>query len=305
MTTDLINANAHQPTSEFRDYLDAEISHAYRRERGLPRLRIAAAIIVSLAIGLTTGLASAQVRDSAQRDSLLEAAQADAMLVKVRLDLARAQLAEARRSASIGATASESTASAENQVSEMELQLAREGYNIAEIKESAKAPRNELNAPLVNGRDYMKDRLNLRLMSAQRQMQLAEAAQVDAARRVRAGIVSDLAIGEAEVAVARTRRDIAVLAERLNLRNEYLAKNTSVDVMTRRLDFIELQGDAVVSQAAYELARARVAFLEKRRSASADDELEVMKANVELKERVIELRRLARRLQDANRAKPE
>jgi hypothetical protein len=70
------------------------------------------------------------------------------------------------------------------------------------------------------------------------------------------------------------------------------------------LDEVELQGDAVVGQAAYELARARVALLEKRRAAGAEGELEVMKANVELKERVIELQRLSRRLQEIGRGQP-
>src|SRR4051812_8861423 len=71
-TTDM-----HRPTAEFRDYLEGEVTREYRRRRTFRRLRAAAVIIVSAGIGMTATLASAQVRESSAKDSLLAAARAD------------------------------------------------------------------------------------------------------------------------------------------------------------------------------------------------------------------------------------
>ena len=305
MTYDITHADAHRPTEAFADFLEGELGVAFRRERTRSGLRRAAVVLVSLVLGTSAGLASAQVSERSQRDSLLEAAQADAMIVQVRLNLARAQVVEARRAASAGAVGAESVANAELQAREMESQLGRAALNIDEIKATLNAPRDELNAPLVNKRDFVKERIQLRLMVAQQQMQAAEAAQMDVARRVRAGVVSEVASAESDVEVARARRELIVLAERLALRKEYLDKGTAIDALARRLESAELRQDVVVAQRAMDVARVRASLLEKRKAVGAAEELDVMRANLELKERELELQRLARRLKTAPAPRPD
>ena len=295
MTSDIAHRDLHRPTDAFREFLDGEVRRTFRRDRSRIGMRLAAVVIVSMALGLTGGLASAQVRESSQRESILDAARADAMLVQVRLELARAQLAESRRAVAAGAASKESAAVAEQQVKEREAQLGRVAANIDEITATAKPPRDELNAPIVNGRDFVKERIQLQLMTAQQQLQSAEAAQVEAARRVRAGASSTAASMEAQLDVARATREMVVLAGRLSLRKEFLEKATPVEQLARRLEETELRQDAVVAQQALELARVRAALVEKSRAAGAVGDLEVMRAQLEMKEREIELQRLMRR----------
>lgn len=295
MTSDIAHGDLHRPTDAFREFLDGEVRRTFRRDRSRIGMRLAAVVIVSMALGLTGGLASAQVRESSQRESILDAARADAMLVQVRLELARAQLAESRRAVAAGAASKESAAVAEQQVKEREAQLGRVAANIDEITATAKPPRDELNAPIVNGRDFVKERIQLQLMTAQQQLQSAEAAQVEAARRVRAGASSTAASMEAQLDVARATREMVVLAGRLSLRKEFLEKATPVEQLARRLEETELRQDAVVAQQALELARVRAALVEKSRAAGAVGDLEVMRAQLEMKEREIELQRLMRR----------
>lgn len=301
MIHDITQADAHRPTEAFRHFLDGEVTRAFRRDRTRRRLRLAAVIMISLAIGTSGGLASAQVREGSQRDSLLETARIDAALVSLRLELARAQLKEVLRGVAAGATSTASGTSADFQVREMESQLGRAAANIDEIKATAKAPRNELNAPVVNGRDFVKERIQLQAMVAQQRMQTAETDLAETARRVRAGAASSVANLEAELALARARRDLIVLAERLTLRKEFLEKGTPVEQLMRRLEQMELRQDVVVTQHAVEVARDRAATLEKRRAAGAGEELEMMKAQVEMKEREIELQQLMRQLGSAVR----
>jgi len=221
--------------------------------------------------------------------------------VQVRLQLARAQLDEARRALSVGAALPESAAAAELQVREMEAQIARAAMNMDEIKMTAQAPRDELNAPVVDGRDFVKERIQIRLMLAQHQMQAAEVTRAIADRRVRAGVASEVSNLDADVGLARARRELAMLAERLALRKEFLDKGTPIEELSRRLDQAQVRQDIDVARQSLNLAQERVSILEKRRAVGASGELEVLKAQVEMKERQIELQQLAKRLRDIGR----
>ncbi|MES2179006.1 MAG: hypothetical protein V4550_14190 [Gemmatimonadota bacterium] len=301
MSHDVARIEEHRPTEAFRDFLDGQLSRAFRQDRTVRRLRFAAVVVVSLALGTTGGLASAQIKEGSQRDSLLEAARADAALVSLRLKLVRMEFDEQRRALLVGAASTESVTGTEARLREMEGLQARAALNMEEIKASATAPRDELNAPLVKGRDYVTERIQLRLMSAQQQLEGVESALQQVIRRVRAGVGDDLANLEAEQRVAQARREMIVLAERLALRKEFLEKGTPVDQLTRRLERAELRQDVVIGQRAVELARERALLLEKRRAVGVASELDVMKAQVEAKERELELQQLVRRLGDTKR----
>jgi outer membrane protein TolC len=208
-------------------------------------------------------------------------------------------LAQAQRAVSVGAANAESANSLALQVKAMEAQLARAAANIDEIKASALPPRDELNAPLVNGRDFVRDRIQYRLMVLQAELQAAENIQAEMARRVRVGAAPETASLDADLSVAKWTRDLAVAAEQLSLRKEFLERGTPVDQLTRRLEQMQLKQDVVIAQKALEVAQQRTALLERRQSAGAADDLDVLKAQVELRERQIELQQLARRLKDS------
>src|SRR5688500_12512709 len=121
MTNEMMNA----PSPEFRARLESEIAHAYRRETrlGTPsrepphgRLRAASLLAICIAVGAVSGIVSAQARDFARRDSLLDAARAELALISLRMDLTRAQLEDASRRMAIGAIDPDGVAAAEVEV---------------------------------------------------------------------------------------------------------------------------------------------------------------------------------------------
>jgi len=304
MTTD----DTHVPTKEFIDHLEGEVVSAYRREgrlddqrraRQTPWLRAAAVVFVSLAIGASAGLASAQIRDGARRDSLLDAAKADAALAALRLDLARQQAADAKRKAELGAITGQSALDAESQLRLMEALAMRAKYNIDEINASKLPPRDDLGAPLVNGHDFVKDRIQLDLFAAQQRLTALEAAQAEAERRVRVGAALQETQIEAQGEALRARAALAVLAARLNLRREFLEKGTSVDELSRRLREEELRQDAYSAQQALGLARERLALIEKQKAVGAVGDIDLLTAQLHVREREIELQRLAEQLRAA------
>jgi hypothetical protein len=301
MSYDTTTTDPHRPTEAFRDFLEEEVTRAFRRDRTTGRARLAAIVVVSAALGLTGGLARAQIRQSTQRDSLLEAARADASLVQVRLELLQAELAKARRAVAVGAALAASSRDLELQVREMQAQLARAAANIDEIKASAMPPRDELNAPLVNGRDFVRDRIQYELMVSQSALQAAEAAKAEADRRVRVGAASEGASLDAELDVVRARRDLAVEAERLALRKEFLDKGTPIEELRQRLAQMELKQNIAVAQSSLNVMRQRAALMERLKAAGVADEVEMLKAQVEVKQSERALMELARQLKALGR----
>jgi outer membrane protein TolC len=292
MTTEIM----HQPTPEFRDYLEGEIVREYRRHRSYARLRVAAILLATLAAGTTAGLASAQIRQGAQRDSLLETAQSDLALAALRLELARARLAEVQNQFKVGALGPASLTAAESELRQMEAQAARVKLNIDEIRASAMPPRDDLNAPLVGTRDFVTDRMNLDLFTAQQRMTAAEQALAQAEDRWRVGSVPEMTVQDARLELTKARAALGSLAERRKLRTEFLEQGTDVEELNRRFQQAQARFDAMVVQEAVKVMLERVKLLRERRAVGEASELDVLRAEIELKEREAELLLLARQL---------
>ncbi len=300
----MMNDSTHSPTADFRDRLEGTVVRAFRLEQeihGRARvnrarwMRLAAVIVVSVAIGATAGVASGQIRDATRRDSLLDAAKADATLAGVRLNLARERVADTKRRFDVGASDATSLANADAELREMEARVMRARYNIEEITATAQAPRDDLNSPLVNGRDFVKDRIMLDLMAAQRRLTAAEGAAAESERRERVGAASDLATLEAKVEVERARAAMTVLAQRSILRKEFVEKGTPIEQLTTRLASIALQQDIAVAQQELTLARQRAAQAERQRAVGIVTESYLVQAKLKAQEREIELQQLMER----------
>ena len=292
----------HRPTPEFRDYLEGELSRVYRRNRTFRRYRGVAIVFAWLAIGMSAGLASAQIREGAQRDSLLEAANADLALVSMRLELARAQLADVTAKVNVGVLGAVSSAAARSELRRMEAAAMRAKLNVDEIRATAQSPRDDLNAPLVNGRDFVTERLQLDLFTAQQGMTAAEEALAEVRRRIRVGAETELAGLDADLEVVRSRAALGVLAERRRLRTLYVEQGTPADELARRMQQSQVRFDAMVAQEAVRVARARLSHVTKQRAIGMASELDQLRAELLVKERETELMLLGRQLREIARA---
>jgi hypothetical protein len=211
------------------------------------------------------------------------------MLANVRLELARAQLADVTKRVKAGAIDVGAARPAEDAVRRMELAVQRTQLNITETLVSAQPPRDELNAPLVNGRDFVKERIQLDLMAAQQQLIAAEASFAGVDNMVQIGAVPPLARIDARLEVAQARRSLALLAERLTLRREFIEKGTPVEQLATRLETTQLRENIRVAQQSLDLATTRAQTLERQRAVGQIEELDVLRAQLEVKERQVEL----------------
>ena len=302
----MTSSNRYQPSDEFREHLEWEVLRRHRRnvrERANARsyrfAKAAAVVVVSASIGATAGFASAQVRQGGARDSLLAAAQADAALATARYDIAKAESDDL--SIRVRATGGDQVqlADAAAELRDMEARRNAAGLNIEEINASGQAPRDDLGAPLVAGHDYVKQRIALQLGAVQARLEAAEAAQALADRRNRAGAGDDVDVANAQLKVVHVQGNLAVLAEQMRLREEFLARGTSPTLLAQRLETTQLRADASYDQAELTVARSRLAAVEKKRSFGVASEVDLLRAQWAVKELEMELQRLGARLQGA------
>ena len=286
----------HHPTPEFREFLEGEVVRGFRRERTAQRLRGLAVIVASLAVGATAGLAPAQIRQDAQRDSLLQSATADMALAATRLELARAQHTDVSNKVKVGVLGASSLSAAEAELRTMEAAAMRARLNVEEIRAAAIPPRDDLNAPLVGARDFVSERIQLDLAVAQWRLTATEEALAETDRRLRVGAGSELARLDAELELVRKRAALGVAAERRKLRKEFVERETPAEQLTSRLQHQQLRFDAMVSETAVKVARQRLDLMTKQRAVGVVGEVEQLKAELELKERELELASIARRL---------
>jgi hypothetical protein len=291
----------HQPTPEFRDFLEGEVVREYRRNRSFARLRFAAILLGTLAAGTTAGLASAQIRENAQRDSLLQSAQSDLSLVALRLELARARLADVESKFKSGMVGQAAVRAADSELRQMEAQAARARLNVDEIKASSIPPRDDFNAPLVGTRDFVTERLQLDLFSAQQRLTAAEQAQAEAEPRFRVGAVSELTLQEAGLEVTRARAALGILAERRKLRQEFLDQGTPGEQLNRRFQQAQVRFDAMAASEEVNLLRKRFKALEEQHAAGSATELDVLLAKVGLILREHDLLLLSIQLRELSR----
>ena len=297
--------NFQRPTDEFRENLEWEVLRRHRRNARVharrpassPRLaKAAAAVIVSATIGATAGFASAQIVQNSARDSLLAAARAEAMLAKTRFDIAKAEADDVSVKVRSGAADQESLAAASADLRDMEAARNAAGLNIEEIGASGQAPRDDLGAPLVAGRDYVKQRILLQLSATQARLNAAEATQANAERRLRAGAEDEGVVTNTRLKVIHVQGRLSVLAEQLKLRDDFLEHGTPPAQLVQRLEEAQLRADASFGQAELNAARARLARAEQMRALGTANDIDLLRAQLAVKELEVEIQRLAARL---------
>jgi len=294
----------HAPSPEFRAHLQWQIETALRRESRLAapvagrmrQFRTAIVVLLALAVGGAAGVASGHVQDARQRNSLVESLHAEMELTRTRLALAQAELRDVKDRYDMGLAGRESVRAAEQDVRQMEAALQRLQLDLEEIQASAAPPRNEIDAPLVGQRDFVRDRLMLEMQTAQRKLATADELVTEWKSRLAIGTAPPAALAEAQVDVARVRAEMALLHAKLDLRQRYLQREIPQAEVASTLRRTELTLALQRAQQQIALARERVAQLRRQASVGLAAELEVKRAEVDLLEREIELQRIQREL---------
>jgi hypothetical protein len=294
--------STHTPTPEFRASLEQQVIDLYREEsraarpRRFLRFRTPMTLAAGLVLGMATQLAVGQVQRGKERSELEVAIDVKRMIAGSRLELARAVYEQSKKSFDVGATSRSALLAAEVELRAQEAAAYRLQLDLQEIRETASAPRDELWAPLVGGRDFVKDRLTAEASVAQQKQVSVEAAAAEVERSYRAGVVTKGTLDEAMMAVEQAKSDFELIAYKLMLRRKALEEHLTPQLLSQRVEQAELsrQIERVARrlsalQENYESARGRL-------GTGLADSLEVLRLQVKLMETNEELRGLRARM---------
>ena len=295
---------SHEPSPEFRARLEWQIATALRRESRFAapvptrmwRLIAASAVVLAFVAGGMAGVTAMQAQDERQKDALLETARAEERLVRARLELASEQYQAARRGVELGTMGRETLQAAESNLRTREAELARIHLDIEEIQATAAAPRNELTAPLVNQRDFVRSRLMIdtrladqRLVEAERQFERA----VQLAAR---GLLPQSVLLRTQAEVEAARLAVGVAQAALDERDRSLRTGATAQEAAFRLREAELKLSQTRVQREIAITRERVEALRKLVAIGNATQLDLKRAEVELLEQELELQRLGEEL---------
>jgi hypothetical protein len=307
----------HTPSLAFVRALESEVRREFRatapadprgaqsllRGRSARQQRVAATLL--LAVGLLIGaggqIAYAQVQVSAQRTALEREKQLQRDLLGVQLNIAQQARALAEQSYRAGSTTRQAVDEAELEVKRRELEIQRLNVDIEEARLTAAAPRNELWAPVISGRDFVLERLRLDAAGAQEAVRVADS-QLELARtafRTGSQTANELATAEAEH--ARTTGAFERVALQLALRERAIRDRLSMEAVSRTLQLDEARIDYRTVQQLLTLAESRLALVQRNAAVGNATALDVKRAELAVLERRDEAGRLARQLRALER----
>jgi hypothetical protein len=284
---------AHDITPEFRAHLEWQVESALRRETrfaapvGVPMARVRAivALVAAFAIGGIAVAASGEWQDAKQRDLMIETARSEEQLARLRAQLAEAEYQEARKRFEVGAAGRETLQAAERQLRAMQAAVKRIAIDMEEIRATSVTPRNDLQAPLVGQRDFVRERLALDLETAQQALVAAELGVTEAQKRVEVGIAPRAAALAAEVDLAEARARLQQLQATIDLRQRLLNGEIKADETAATLRRLELTLQSGRLRREVELAGLRVEELRRLVEVGTTSQLELKRAEVDLLER--------------------
>jgi hypothetical protein len=208
----------------------------------------------------------------------------------------REEYDEAARRADVGMLSRASLAAVENELRNVEFRARAIQLNIEEIRATAAAPRDDIAAPPVNGRDFVKERMQLEAAGAQRTMKLAEERLQEVARRRSIGAEGELAQQEAEVQVVQARSLLALLAGKLALRARVVESSVAAEQAERQLRQLELEQALMTSQRRAMFATARLAAVRDAMARGAAPRAEFLRAELDVLELSEQIRRIEAQL---------
>ena len=160
-----------EPDPQFVDRLEWQLASEFRRREHLKpapgRIAVPRSVaVLSLAAGvLLLGVAATKaadlIKDSWRKKIEIARLETEVKIKTALLDLMKDRSAQADNRSSLGLVGEDEALDAKSGAESAAADLEKSVLDLEEAKESGEAPRNELYAPLVGGRDFVGERLEI------------------------------------------------------------------------------------------------------------------------------------------------
>ncbi len=223
----------HEPNHDFLSNLEWQVKTSLQRtnrfsqpvrQKGAGRAGTIVLVFLSAFIGAGAVLASEQVQQSRAKEILLLRIQGQQRIAALQREMALANFQDVEERYDNGLVQEEDLVIARLPLQEAEGHIQALHLNEEEIRASGEAPNDEITAPLVDGRDFVTERLRLDLEKAMGRLSLFENRlgwAMDAMESGRLAPESDH-VRQAEASVVFSEADVAGIQEKMALRQRFL-----------------------------------------------------------------------------------
>ena len=262
--------NTHEPDPRFVERLEWQLGNELRRHSragALQRpafrvLKIAGLMLGSVALGAAAMGASQQIGESWRRELLEARLEVQVQLARQRLQVQLDALGLTRDQVAQGVRSDQDLVYFEYQIAEAESEAATKALELEEVRRTGREPLGELSSPLVDGRDFVSERIQLQMRLAHQHLDMVRQEQDVTQRQADAGLVGRQEVEARDVVAREAELELDALARKLDLRRAYL--DHEISAVEAELKALEVEAEnkvaALAQQRQYmqaELDRAR------------------------------------------------
>jgi hypothetical protein len=293
-------SKTYEPDRQFVERLEWQLATEYRRMKrqrssgkvALPRRAVAFALAAGVLLtGVAAIKAAEYVQDTWRKKIEVARAETDVRLQQARLESGREMVSKTEQLAAKGLVRQEEYRILQIGQERAEFGLEGSRLNLEEVKRSGVAPRDELYAPLVGGRDFVSERLGIESKKLALDMELV-ADRLERLRNLRekrliSGEEPDAV--EKEMAVLKCRID--EIDRRLELRKRFIDRKLSaleVEIADRltaaetNIRSVQLKVDALTEQLKRVQALQAKGMVSSSETAGMHDALDAAQAELRL-----------------------
>ncbi|MFC2141439.1 hypothetical protein ACFLR7_00710 [Acidobacteriota bacterium] len=259
-------SNIHEPDSRFVERLGWQLSTEYRRtdrfkahpgKIAIPRIVVAVSLVAGvLMTGVATIKAADYIKDSWQKKIEIARAETEVTLNQAHLESFREMASRAEERFSNGLIREAEYLVVKLAADRAELALQRSRMDLDEVNMSGVIPRDELYAPVVGGRDFVSERLQVEHKKLELELEPLIRRLVRFDRLVENGLVSENELGPVQLEVADRKKIIDKIKNQLELRKRFVSGElTPLEV--------EISGRITAAESNLRMAESRVDSLQK------------------------------------------
>ena len=260
----------HEPDPDFLNNLEWQLKGELRRQNrmgirervSVRVLKIAALMVASIGLGAGAMEATQRIQES-WRTELLEARlEVQLELARQRAEMQREALEQTREEVDQGLQHAREVLYAQFQIARAMSELEIVELELEEIRESGREPLGELSSPLVGGRDFVAEKMAIRMEMAQLYLSTIQRDVDRTEAQVAAGAANERELQEQQLVMREAELQLHVLGRQRDMRQAYLdGEISAVEAELRYLEAdIERQTVLLAEQRQYyqgELDRIR------------------------------------------------
>lgn len=283
-----------EPDTQFMDRLEWQLKSEFRRREHLkpapgriavPRsvavLGLAAGILL---LGMAATKAADLIKDSWRKKIEVARLETDVKIKRAFLELKKGIVDEAEKQFSLGLVSDDTVLTAKLGAERSASDLEKSVLEFEEVKASGEAPRNELYAPLVGGRDFVGERLEVAKKVAHFDLDWRRARERTLRQQVSTGVRPKSALDAFQASLTVQEAAIEDIEKRLDLRRRLLAGEITAEELEIQARMSAAEKDLKEARSAMELMQTRLEDLRAKEAAGmiTRDEVEVAQVSLDV-----------------------